>query len=225
MITIDEIQASLHSIKVSDGTNELAIDASGFLTANVNGSVMVTATALDIRALTNADVVTIEDGGGSITVDGTVAATQSGVWNIGTVASITADVNIADGGNSITVDAVNLDIRDLASGTDSVSAVQSGVWNVNTTPGGYASWKVSAASATSTESELVATPLASRLSVLVQNLGSVDVYLKEVTGVSTVNGMKLPKGSSFNANLDDGANLFAITAAGTADLRIVEYAA
>ena len=34
----------------------------------------------------------------------TLAVTQSGTWNIGTVASITADVNIADGGNSITVD-------------------------------------------------------------------------------------------------------------------------
>ena len=46
---------------------------------------------------------------------------QSGTWNIGTVASITADVSIDDGGNSITVDAVNLDIRDLLHTTDSVA--------------------------------------------------------------------------------------------------------
>lgn len=52
-----------------------------------------------------------------------IAATQSGVWDIGTVTTLTGitnDVNIADGGNSITVDAVNLDIRDLQFATDQV---------------------------------------------------------------------------------------------------------
>lgn len=44
-----------------------------------------------------------------------------------------AAVNIQDGGNSITVDAVNLDIRDLSSVSDSVSAVQSGAWAVGVT--------------------------------------------------------------------------------------------
>lgn len=66
--------------------------------------------------------VTISDGGNTITVDGTVAATQSGVWDIGTVTTLTGitnDVNIADGGNSITVD-----------GT--VAATQSGVWDIGT---------------------------------------------------------------------------------------------
>jgi hypothetical protein len=49
------------------------------------------------------------------------SAEQSGTWNIGTVASITADVSIDDGGNSITVDATNLDIRDLIHTTDSIA--------------------------------------------------------------------------------------------------------
>ena len=73
---------------------------------NVNGSQWV---AVD-------GVVSIDDNGGSITIDGTVAATQSGTWNIATVTTLTGitnDVNIADGGNSITVDAVDLDIRAL----------------------------------------------------------------------------------------------------------------
>ena len=50
------------------------------------------------------DVVPINDNGGSITVDGTVAATQSGTWNIGTVTTITNVVHVDDNSGSITVD-------------------------------------------------------------------------------------------------------------------------
>lgn len=60
--------------------------------------------------------VTVQDGGGSLTVDGTVAATQSGTWVLGANSGIdigdvtinnaagASAVNIQDGGNSITVD-------------------------------------------------------------------------------------------------------------------------
>ena len=108
----------------------------------------------------------ITDNGGSITVDGTVAATQSGTWNVtnvsGTVslptgaataalqtqpgvdigdvtvnnASGASAVNIQDGGNSITVD-----------GT--VAATQSGTWTVQ--PGNTANttaWKVDGSAVT-----------------------------------------------------------------------------
>lgn len=203
MITLDTINQAFHAIAIKDSTNgyELNIDSNGYITSKINGSVVVTATELDIRPLTNADVVTIEDGGGSITVDGTVDALQSGTW---TIDSITNSVTVDDGGGSLTVD-----------GT------------VNTIPGGFGSWKVSAASVDTTAggTELVATPLTGRGSILVQNLGSNDVYLKEATGVTSANGMLLPKGSSFVASLDEAADLFAIASSGTSSLRIVEYAA
>jgi hypothetical protein len=51
MITLDEINAKFHSVKISNGTTDLDIDGSGFITANINGSVVVTATNLDIRDL------------------------------------------------------------------------------------------------------------------------------------------------------------------------------
>lgn len=67
-----------------------------------------------INNAAGAAAVNIQDGGNSITVDGTVAATQSGTWNIATVTTVTgatisngagaSAVNIQDGGNSITVD-------------------------------------------------------------------------------------------------------------------------
>lgn len=159
-----------------------------------------------------------------------IEAVQSGTWNIGTVTavtSITNDVNIADGGNSITVDAVDLDIRDLAFASDSVTAHQGGSWSVSTVPGGFASWKVTQQTVDTTAggTELAATPLTGRLSILVQNIGNQDLYLKEATGVTSSNGMLLPKGSSFEASLDDAANIFAIAASASSDVRIVEYAA
>ena len=209
-ITLDTLNSSLHSIEIKTAAGQaLAIDGSGFLTANINGNVTVTATDLDIRDLAFAT--------------DSVTAHQGGTWNIGTLTSITNDVNIADGGNSITVDAVDLDIRDLSSAQDSVAAVQSGVWNVNTTPGGYGSWKVTGATVTSTESELVSVPLSGRLNILIQNLGAQDVFIKEATGVATTD-LKIPKGSSFEMGLDDVSNIFAITSSGSADLRIAEFA-
>jgi len=87
----------------------------------------------DVNAVTNPIYVNITDGTTAIGVtsnaldvnidNATIAVTQSGVWDIGTVTTLTGitnDVNIADGGNSITVDAANLDIRDLSETTDQV---------------------------------------------------------------------------------------------------------
>jgi len=65
---------------------------------------------------TNANPGAISDGGGSVTVDGSVSATQSGTWNIGTVTAVTGITNVVsvndngstlsidDGGNSISID-------------------------------------------------------------------------------------------------------------------------
>ncbi len=76
----------------------------------------------------NSGVLAIQDNGGSITIDGTVSATQSGTWNVGTLSTITnvvhvddnsSTLSVDDGGGSLTVD-----------GT--VAATQSGTWNVGT---------------------------------------------------------------------------------------------
>jgi len=79
-------------------------------------------------------VLSIDDNGASITVDGTIAATKSGTWvldsnngvDIGDVtinnASGGGAVNIQDGGNSITVDGTV-----AVSGT--VAVTQSGTWD------------------------------------------------------------------------------------------------
>ena len=108
---------ALH-VDIQDST--IAVTQSGDWVLAANDGVDIGDVTVNNAA--GAAAVNIQDGGNTITVDGTVAATQSGVWNIGTVASITADVNIADGGNTITVDAIDLDIRNLSEATDQVLA-------------------------------------------------------------------------------------------------------
>lgn len=54
-LDIRDLSHTTDSVKIGDGTDFLAIDGSGYITSNINGS------------------VTIVDGGGSITVDGTVS--------------------------------------------------------------------------------------------------------------------------------------------------------
>jgi hypothetical protein len=150
------------AIAINDGGNSITIDG----TVGVSGTVTVSGTVaatqsgtwilgansgVDIGDVTvnngaGAAAVNIQDGGNSITVDGTVAfsnttiavtnagtfavqAAQSGTWILGAnsgvdIGDVTINnaggasaVNIQDGGNSITVD-----------GT--IAATQSGTWNV-----------------------------------------------------------------------------------------------
>lgn len=129
---------------ISDGTDTALVDASGRLSVSVDntpavtisGSVTVTATDLDIRDLNSAtdsvtvvatdldirnlssatDSVAVTDGGGSLTVDGSVSIT-------GSVTVTATDLDIRDltsATDSVTVLATDLDIRDLTHASDSV---------------------------------------------------------------------------------------------------------
>jgi hypothetical protein len=94
--------------------SSLTVDANGRLYTNIadgGNSITVDATNLDIRDLSSAS--------------DSVAAVQSGTWNIGTVTTLTSITN------AVTVTATNLDIRDLAFATDSVTAHQGGTWTID----------------------------------------------------------------------------------------------
>lgn len=73
-------------------------------------------------------VVSVDDNGGALTVDGTVAATQSGTWNVGTVTAVTAISNaLPSGTNAIGKLAANsgVDIGDvtLTAGTAAIGTI------------------------------------------------------------------------------------------------------
>jgi hypothetical protein len=117
---------------ITDPTNDayrLVIDSNGYITSNISGTVTVDCNSTDVTVdnAGGASAVNIQDGGNTITIDGTLTG-------------ITNDVNIADGGNSITVDASQLDIDDLNStddevaigdGTDTLAINTDGSINVN----------------------------------------------------------------------------------------------
>lgn len=143
-------QDSLSSSVSADGDyGWMKIDSLGRLWVNVNNTVTVTATDLDIRDLSsatdsvevlqnthddlnananiqvgNADVangnpVPVSDAGGSITVDGTVAV-SSVAGNVTVVQPTGTNLHVVVDSGAITVSATDLDIRDLTLATDAV---------------------------------------------------------------------------------------------------------
>jgi hypothetical protein len=88
------------------------------------------------------------------------------------------------------------------------SAKQSGV---------YAAVSVGA-----TATDLVATDLANRTSIIVQNAGLRDCYIGLNSSVTTANGLLLTRGASIELEASAALNLHAITAAGTTDVRVME---
>jgi hypothetical protein len=82
------------------GYHNVKVTPSGALTVEINdggGSITVDGT---VAVSSVSGTVTVGDGGGSLTVDGTVAATQSGAWTV----SVNEPVSVDDNGGSLTVD-------------------------------------------------------------------------------------------------------------------------
>lgn len=102
----------------------LLVDGSG-VTQPVSGTVTATATDLDIRDLTSASdsVEVLQSTHDDLNLNANIQVGDADVANGN-------PVPVSDAGSSLTVDAVNLDIRDLTSVSDSVSAVQSGTWTI-----------------------------------------------------------------------------------------------
>jgi hypothetical protein len=172
-------------------------DGTDFLAVNADGSInsVVTATNLDIRDL--------------------VFATDK------------VDVS----GSSVTVSATNLDIRDLThvsdsikigDGTDFLAVNADG--SINTAPASSTSAAYGSASVTTTGGKLIATNLANRRKVIVQNLGNKDIFFGHNNSVTAANGLKISAGSNAELEFGPTLDLWAITASGTASVRYLETA-
>jgi hypothetical protein len=206
-ITLDRLDSAFASIEIKDASGQaLAIDGSGFLTTNINGTVAISATDLDIRDLDSAqDNVEIQNAAGqALAIDG------SGFLTV-------------NGNGTFTVSATDLDIRDLAFATDSVTAHQGGVWSF--TIDNVSTWENTVETPGTTAAEIVATPLANRCKMIIQNTGNQDAYIGPDNTVTDANGLCIPKGSSAELPFDVTADIWAITGASTTTLRVSEFAA
>jgi hypothetical protein len=218
---IRDLTHASDSIKIGDGTEFLAINADGSINITDNsGSLTVDATDFDIRDLSaSQDNVAISDGTDTLAING-------------------------DGSINSVVTATDLDIRDLAHTQDSIQLGNGSVLNTFTTTGPKNAVDVHLAgtdvtidtdddladtaieskayTATSTQGDiLAAAQLASRKHMFVQNLGSQDVFVGK-PGVTTANGLRLFKNNTLTARIGPALALHAVTASGTADMRIME---
>ncbi len=155
----------------------------------------------------------IGDGGGSITVDGTVelgatslAALETielGATTLAALESITVQngsgasaVNIQDGGNSITVDFTDPDLANTA------------IENTAT-------------AVTSTVGPIVTAALANRKDVFIANMGANIAYFGK-SGVTAANGFPIFKNEKLQARIGPSVAPGIITASGTASIRVME---
>lgn len=206
-INLNKLNSARHSIEIKNAAGQaLALDGSGFITSNINGTVTVSATDLDTR-----DLVFATD---KVDVSGSsISATDLDIRNL-LFATDKVDVS----GSSIS--ATDLDIRNLLFATDKVDVSGSSI-SVDQ----VASWKMTAETVGATESELVSTPLTGRIKVEIQNLdNSKDMYIGPVTGVLTTTGLAIPAGSSWENNVSASADIFAIGSGAGIDVRVAEYA-
>jgi hypothetical protein len=119
----------------SNSKNVLQSSVNDILLVSGAGDFNVVATALDIRPLTSADVVTVDNmvDVSSLATEATLSAVSGAINGLGvSVDAVKAAVEAIDAAQlgTVTVSATDLDIRDLSSATDSISAVQSGDWIV-----------------------------------------------------------------------------------------------
>lgn len=199
--------AALETVTVEQGTSPWVVSANG-------GSFVVTATDLDIRDLTHvSDSIALGDGTDLYTSTTVGADIGLDVNLINANIEVTQGTSpwvIGDGGGSITVDAVDLDIRDLSSASDSVAAFlndgagnsissTSGSLDVNVTNSididdGLANTAIASAAnplgSANTAEDLVASPLASRKYLFAYNNGNKVAYIG-ASGVSAATGFPI----------------------------------
>lgn len=204
------------SVALGDGTN--------LLTSTTVGADI----GLDVNII-NASL-TVDDGGGSLTVDGTVAATQSGTWSVQlTDGTDTLAVN-ADGSVNAVVTATDFDIRDLTHVSDSVKVgdgtdflAVNADGSINTKPAKDTT-VVSAQPTVGTSAAVLVATATDQTTITVRNEGDEAIYVGP-SGVTTGTGFKIGCGEVYTFTVN--ADLYAIAASATAagDLSTLQIAA
>lgn len=165
---------------------------------------LITADANGLKVNASGSAVPVTDNGSSLTVDGTVSATQSGSWNVGLTPGNV--VSVTDNGGSLTVD---------NSGTFAVQAtVQGGQTNA------------ASQVAVSNSSTSLVSARNGRIGLLIINQQSVAVYVDPSGGTaSTTTSMRLDPGAAVSLPVVTSVTAItanAYTASGDAKVHVVE---
>lgn len=137
----------------------------------------------------------------------------------------------ADGSINAVVTATNLDIRDLTHASDSVKVGDgtdflaiNGDGSINIAQAAATSAAYGEETVTTTATKIIASNLANRRKVIVQNLGNKDMFFGHNNSVTTATGIRISAGSSAELEFGPSLDLYGITASGTADVRYLEVA-
>jgi hypothetical protein len=220
--------AALENISAIVTATDLDIRDLAFATDKVDvsgSSVTVSATDLDIRNLSHSqDNVAIAQGGNTMVVnaDGSINAN--------------VDVSVVNGSDKAE-DAAHIS-GDI--GTYILSVREDVLSSSTSASGDYQSLKTdklgrayvndsnqsaafSAVVVAATATDLVPTDLANRKSILIQNIGSKNIFIGN-SGVTVSNGIRLSAGSSAEFSITDNVNVYAISQTGTSEVRVMELA-
>ena len=163
------------------------------------------ANSLPVVIASDQSAIPISDDGGSITVDGTVAATQSGTWNIN---NITGTVSLPTGAaTETTLSTLNGKVTACNTGAVTISsALPAGTNNIGdvdvaslpaVVDATYSSSSVTSVSAAATSTSILATNSSRRMAIMVNDADK-NAYVKLGTTAST---------SSFSYKLTPGQTL------------------
>lgn len=215
----------------STGANALAIDASGYITANINGTVTVQATQLDIDDLDyTTDSVTAHQGGTWVSQisDGTdtLEINTDGSINVNLTDDGIAD-DEADSGNPFKVGSrsyfASSALTALSASGDRADLLSDAYRRIYINDAPNVGINNAAVSVGLTEVALPTTALAGRTRILIQNNGEKPLFVGK-TGVSTSNGIEVAKGGTLSLEAGQGLALFGVSTAAAQDIRVLELA-
>jgi hypothetical protein len=158
--------------------------------------------------------------------DDSVTAHQGGSWSVALDAPTLAALE------NITVSATDLDIRDLDYTQDNIEIKDAagdalGInadGSINTKFAPATSGAYGANSVTTTAESIIASALANRTKVIIQNLGNKDLFVGFNNSVTSANGARVSAGSSLELEAGPSLAVYGITASGSTDVRYLEVA-
>lgn len=91
-------------------------------------------------------------------------------------------------------------------------------------PTTHTGWLVSTNNIVAAAELVVASDLANRKSILIQNVGNRPIYLGHANTVTSANGIRLSAGAALEIDLAAGVAIYAISDASGSDIRVAEFA-